>query len=287
LTPRSLVFGPNGALLAPWRLALFTALTLVAWVTGVALIGPLLAVVFEAAGVQLSVEGLAGVAALLIAHTIMLRFVDRAPWSSVWLGHEAARPWAWMEGWVVGAVSIGVPCAALLAAHELRMIPSGEGSWLAAAARVSWTLLPAALMEELLTRGYVLRVLVDAWGARGALIGTSVVFGLLHLGNPGANAQSVAVVVLAGLFLGMVVLATRSLYAGWMAHFAWNWVQAVPLHSAVSGIPLESPNYQLMNTGPAWLTGGGWGPEGGVAAAAGMLMGITFLYTRRNRREGL
>jgi hypothetical protein len=34
-----------------------------------------------------------------------------------------------------------------------------------------------------------------------------------------------------------------------------------------------------------WITGGEWGPEGGLAAALGMLAGLAYLYRTRRRRE--
>jgi len=117
----------------------------------------------------------------------------------------------------------------------------------------------------------------------GALVATSVGFGLLHLGNPGANAQSVAVVIFAGVFLAAVLVATGSLYAAWMAHFAWNWSMAELLHAAVSGVRFPYSTYRMDDVGPAWLTGGAWGPEGGVAAVAGMLAGIAVLVAWRRR----
>ena len=53
--------------------------------------------------------------------------------------------------------------------------------------RVTLLLVPAALLEELMTRGYILSVLRDWWGWRWAIIATSVAFGLLHLANNGAT----------------------------------------------------------------------------------------------------
>ncbi len=93
------------------------------------------------------------------------------------------------------------------------------------------------------------------------------------------------VVVLAGLFLGGVLLATRSLYAAFAAHLAWNWVLAGALHSAVSGIPFSTPDYRVVDAGPDWATGGLWGPEGGLPAALGLCAATTYLYARRRRRE--
>jgi hypothetical protein len=110
-------------------------------------------------------------------------------------------------------------------------------------------------------------------------------FGLVHLMNPDASAFSLAIVTLSGLLLATVRLALKSLYAAFMAHLAWNWVMAVPLHAPVSGLPFESPGYQAMTTGPSWLSGGKWGPEGGLIAALGMLGGLAYFYYTRPRRE--
>ncbi|HET6761738.1 MAG TPA: hypothetical protein VFH13_06535, partial [Gemmatimonadaceae bacterium] len=84
--------------------------------------------------------------------------------------------------------------------------------------------------------------------------------------------------------LGVILLTTQSLYAAGAAHFAWNWVMAVALHIQVSGLASENPDYRTVETGPDWLTGGPWGPEGGVAAVAAMFIGIFYLYGRYLRR---
>ena len=285
MTGSSLLFAPGGALRAPWRIAIFAAATLLGWAMADVFVAPGLIAASSAVGLNVSVDGWLAVFGLLVGHVVALRVVDKRPWSAVWMGRGAARPAAWVEGWLLGALAIGVPCLTLLAAHQLRWAPAGAGSWMGAAARVSWFLLPAALLEELLTRGYLFSVLREALGWPAALGVTSVGFGLLHLANNGATVESVTLVTLAGVFLGVVVLATGSLYAAWMAHFAWNWTMAVALHSAVSGFPLDAPNYRMVDAGPAWLTGGAWGPEGGLAAAVGMMAALTYLYARRRRRE--
>jgi hypothetical protein len=52
-----------------------------------------------------------------------------------------------------------------------------------------------------------------------------------------------------------------------MAHLAWNWTMAAVLHVPVSGLSFATPGYRAVLDGPAWLTGGTWGPEGGIMAA--------------------
>jgi membrane protease YdiL (CAAX protease family) len=236
-------------------------------------------------GQRIRIDEILVLAAALGATALMLRWVERRPWSDVGLGAGAARPPLFGIGWVLGFVAIGASCAVLLLVGWLRIAPADPGSSLGAAARLTVFLLPAALSEEVLCRGYLLTVLRDRMGVRAAVGATSAVFGALHVTNPGWTVASLAVVAMAGVFLAVVRLAYDSLYAAWAAHLAWNWVMAVPLHAPVSGLRLEAPDYRTVSAGPQWLTGGAWGPEGGLAAVLGMLGCLTFLYARRRREE--
>jgi hypothetical protein len=77
----------------------------------------------------------------------------------------------------------------------------------------------------------------------------------------------------------------RSLYAAWAAHLAWNVVLVVFLHATVSGIVMASPDYKLVENGPDWATGGAWGPEGGIFAAAGLASATWYVMWRQARRR--
>ena len=246
---------------------------------------PLLGAADRLTGTNGAADELIFVMGLVVAHAIMLHWIDRRLWSYVGLDAAAARFGLLARGWLLGALPILVPCLLLLATGLLAIRPSLQGSWMLAALQVSVFLLPAALGEELLSRGYIFAALRDWLGWPVALLLTSIGFGLLHLANPGADARSVTMVVLAGIFLGAVLVVTGSLYAAWMAHWAWNWVMAVPLHAAVSGLPLARPDYQVVDAGPDWITGGTWGPEGGAGAAAGMAIGLGYLYWRKKKEH--
>ena len=222
--------------------------------------------------------------AMIVAHWIMLRWIDGRGWDYVWLGRSAARPRLLTGGFLLGALAIGIPSLLLLAAGQLTIRSAPNGSSAAAAALSLGNLLPAAFGEELMMRGYLFAALRDGIGWRWTLIATSIVFGLLHLPNPGADAQSVLQVILAGFFLGAVLLATRSLYAAGMVHFGWNWGMAAGLHTPVSGIPVQTPDFRVVDNGPDWLTGGVWGPEGGFAAALALFVLLIYIYSRHLRR---
>jgi len=216
----------------------------------------------------------------VFATWIMLRKVEKLPWTSVVLDRSALAPPAIITGAVLGGFTIGFASLLLLAGHMLRIDRTMPGNWWGQAGRSAVVLLPASFFEELFIRGYLFSVLRRFAGWRMALILTSVAFGLLHVWNPGADAESILAVVVAGFFLGAILLATRSLYAAGAAHFAWNWVMAGALHIAVSGIPSSDVDYRTVETGPDWLTGGPWGPEGGLAAVALMFVAIFYLYGR-------
>jgi membrane protease YdiL (CAAX protease family) len=234
---------------------------------------------------DLSVGAWMGVIALLFAHAAALRIFERgASWSYVGLGRHNASPGLLSSGFFVGALAIGIPSVLLLVTHQLAVEPASAGSWWVATARSTLFLLPAAFIEELFLRGYIFAVLRESVGWKWTLIGTSITFGLLHLGNPGATPESTMLVITAGFFLGTIVLVTNSLYAAWMAHFAWNWTMAALMHTAVSGFGVATPNYQIVDAGPDWLTGGAWGPEGGLAAGASMIAFTLFFYARHLQR---
>ncbi len=125
-----------------------------------------------------------------------------------------------------------------------------------------------ALSRSWLTRGYILSVLASVGLAVGHRRRRALAFGVLHLVNTGATVESVALVTFAGVFLAPVCIATRSLYAAWIAHLAWNWTMAVVFHMSVSGLPLDAPRYRYVDAGPDWATGGDVGTGGRYARRA-------------------
>jgi CAAX protease family protein len=286
LNLRPLFVSEVGAIRAPWRVALFCIVSIASLIVSAVIVGPIITMLFGLAGIYgVSNQSWVEAIGLLGGTVIALRWIDKRPWSDVWLDAAAAKPRLLAIGFALGAACIGVPVLGLIGGGWLRQISSAGGSWWGAMLRITLVLAPAALLEELMTRGYILSVLRDWWGWRWAIIATSVAFGLLHLMNNGATFESVGLVTLAGVFLAVVLYATRSLYAAWMAHFAWNWTMAAVFHASVSGYPFEAPSYRYVDAGPNWATGGDWGPEGGIPAALGMGAGIALLYGSKRPRQ--
>jgi len=284
---RRLWFGDHGRLRTPWRLVLFIVVAFVATRVAGGLIYPVVLTAGRWMGMRLILFGWVGVVGLLIAHEVSLRRLDKLPWSAAGLGRSAAHPALLVQGTLLGAVAIAIPSLVLWSLGLLQAEPQPAGSSLLEGARALVLLAPLAFMEELTLRGYVLTVLREVVDWRIAVALTSIVFGALHVGNPGSTPGALSMTVLAGIMLGTLVVVTNSLYAATAAHLAWNWVMAAVLHVPVSGFGVSTPDYRLVDAGPDWLTGGAWGPEGGMAAALGMGGVLVYLYARRARpREG-
>jgi len=281
LRAADLVFDAAGRPRAFWRLVVFVLATVAGLAVAQAIVYPVAGAIAGLLGARPTAEPWLIALGFLLGHWLTLRLLEPRGWQVVALDRPAARPAALLRGFALGALAIGVPTAILLAIGWLRLEPTASGSSWEAAWRLTLLLAPAALWEELAFRGYVFAALREAAGSGAALAATSVVFGLIHLANPGADARSTALVVLAGFFLGAVLLVTRSLYAAWMAHLAWNWTMAVLFHTPVSGLPFATPDYRTVDAGPDWATGGVWGPEGGAGAALGMGGAMLYLLARR------
>lgn len=150
----------------------------------------------------------------------------------------------------------------LLGAITRSAVPA-PGAWPLAAA--AFGKLAATFKEEFIMRSLLLSGLLLALRGRAPLaIGISAVaFGLIHLSNPGASALSVIGNTLGGAIYGMAFIVARSLWLPIGLHFAWNFTQGPLLGFPVSGIDAGGLQ-RIADAGPAWLTGGAYGPEAGA-----------------------
>ena len=117
-------------------------------------------------------------------------------------------------------------------------------------------------------RALLLRLLWRAFGPVPAFIVAALVFGALHLANPGATPLAGATVVMAGLMFCALYALTGRLWVPIGVHLAWNLAQGYLFGATVSGGTLGGS--VLLSTArpgaPAWLTGGTFGPEASVLA---------------------
>lgn len=192
------------------------------------------------------------------------------------VGGLDARALRW--GGTAGAVGRGVAIGVLPAAVTMALaVPvagaawglDGQsfGAWLRTAGGLAVFLAPAALAEELVFRGVPLVALAGAFGRPVALAATSILFAFAHGLNAHVTALALVNVALAGVFLGLAFYLPGGLATAVGAHLGWNLTLA-SLAAPVSGLPFVVPWLDYAPGGPAWVSGGAFGPEGGVLATA-------------------
>lgn len=156
-----------------------------------------------------------------------------------------------------------------------------EVAWLAA---VLGTGIGAAIGEEVLLRGVVYRMVEEGLGSWWALAISALLFGGLHLANPGATWWSaIAIALEAGVLLALVYQVTRSLWACIGLHAAWNLTEGTLYGISVSGGNAHGLLVSKL-TGPPWLSGGAFGAEASVVAVAVCLAASLALLAVARRR---
>ena len=167
---------------------------------------------------------------------------------------------------IIGGFAGGVLCMSLvfgvlMASDAYRV--TGLGAWSVLCVPLVSSLV-GAVFEELLFRGVLFRLIEDSWGSYAALAVSSLIFGAAHLINPNTTwFSAVAIMVEAGILLGAAYMLTRRLWLPIGIHAGWNFTEGGVFGTAESGRAAHGW-LQSTSSGPAWLSGGDFGPEASV-----------------------
>jgi len=185
------------------------------------------------------------------------------------------RPAGFGTGLVAGCVVAAVALLLAVIAGHARWVPDAgtPPEYAGSAAKTILVLAPSALGEELVFRGVPLVLLAAVTGRGTAVVAVAIAFALAHLTNPNVTALGLGNIALAGVLLGLAFYAPGGIWTATGVHLGWNALLAC-LDTPVSGVPFRIPLLDYRPGGPAWLTGGGFGPEGGLAATLAMTVGI-------------
>ncbi|GAB3381183.1 lysostaphin resistance A-like protein [Lysobacter fragariae] len=159
---------------------------------------------------------------------------------------------------------------------------------------VAGLIVVAAMLEEVVYRGIVFRILENAWGTTIALWLQALLFGLGHLENIEGHANTAALVTtvvsvtLLGALLTLVFAYARNLWVVAANHAAWNFsiiLTGMPLSGLgdwVSLAPIASRYH-----GPDWLTGGVFGPEASLVTMVLACAVVAILWALARSRNRL
>ena len=249
---------------------------------------------------------LAWVAYLVMASAVLWAVVtriDRRPFRT--LGFEVGRSW-----WTDLALGFGASLLAMALVFAVSLVcgwvqVDGRPRTGVGAGVLLWGVLAGQLAlyafsttyEEALCRGFLLRNLREGFQGRrldsrmvpaSALVVSSLLFGLMHAGNPNATVLSFFELVLFGGLVGWVYLLTGSLAMPIGLHLGWNFAMGnifgFPVSGAAAGVSVLTLRQQSH---PLW-TGGAFGPEAGLSGLLALLvllvlLGFSFRHASREK----
>lgn len=128
------------------------------------------------------------------------------------------------------------------------------------------TMFTVAIIEEILVRGIILRIMEEKLGSYISLAVSSLIFGILHLANPHTTLLSSLCITAAGFLLGAAFIYSRNLWFPIALHFAWNFTQSGIYGAITSGNEQTGSLLAAKIQGPEIMTGGEFGPEGSIQA---------------------
>jgi uncharacterized protein len=138
------------------------------------------------------------------------------------------------------------------------------------------------IFEEFLLRGYALHTITSGWGFWPAAATFSVLFGAVHLRNPGETWVGLLAVVAIGMFFCLTLYRTGNLWFAVGFHAFWDWGQTFLYSVPDSGTVAPGHLMRPVFHGGDWLTGGSVGPEASVVCFA-VIAGVAGVFSRRYR----
>jgi membrane protease YdiL (CAAX protease family) len=284
--------GPQGLRL-PWSILLafmaFVAAQVLSFVmlraAGVVLTGA-----SEATTSLSTIKTTALALAWVIAATLFMAVIERRPLDQYYLvGAKPALRAA--QGAVVGLALISLLVGSEVAFGFMRFDGFATRGQAALASGVLWAagFVLVGLIEEMMTRGYLLARFARSLGFRWGAILTTGFFSALHLTNPGESAIGIAAVALSGLVFCYAIWKTGSIWWGFGWHAAWDWGETYLYGAPDSGVPANGSLMIMRAQGPDWLSGGATGPEGSVLCfiALGLAaLSVCYLLPKRAGLSG-
>jgi len=219
----------------------------------------------------------------LAAGYICTKSLEGLPWRALGLTFHKLWYRDVIVGAAIGILTLAAAVVIAFAVGGLRFSMSTTGVLLATVRSVGGSAVLfaiAALAEEAIFRGYPLQTLSRARLVWLGLLLNFVFFAIVHLGNPNVvPGFTFANTALAGVWLAIAFIRTRSLWFPFAVHWGWNWALGSLFGLPVSGLNLVShPLIKGRDFGPAWITGGSYGLEGGAACTVVLILACIFVW---------
>ncbi|NUN70691.1 MAG: CPBP family intramembrane metalloprotease [Bacteroidetes bacterium] len=266
------------ALRAGWRIALFLAMTLVAIPV---VTGPVMMLLKPVQGLPLpTIATIISYVMVTLTTWVALRFVDKRPFHSVGISFHRGWGKELGQGLLFGTgmmtLIFVIENAAGMVVIEFRGLTPEQIAPIVLNGLVLYT--AVGYGEELLFRGYLFQSFAEGTNKIIATLSVSLLFAAAHAGNPNVSLFGLINVALAGIWLSAAYFKTKALWLPVGLHISWNFFQGVIFSYPVSGTTSDTTQFgTAVVSGPEWLTGGTFGPEGGALATLMLVLGTLLI----------
>ena len=147
----------------------------------------------------------------------------------------------------------------------------------------------AAVVEEAVFRGAILKSLESRWNRKAAVLASSVLFGAVHMLGASLSLVSAVQLLLAGTAVGilfaLIAYESGSIWSGALAHGIWNLFMVSRILSIGPEADASSIFSYVLEVKNPLLTGGDFGIEASVIAmmAYAGLAAVAYSMIRRER----
>ncbi|MGQ9614031.1 MAG: lysostaphin resistance A-like protein [Chloroflexus sp.] len=234
-------------------------------------------------GLALTIQLMLGFGVMILCTWLWVRLYERRSFAT--LGFEPGRIlFLYGRGLLIGLASFAATVGLLAPLGYIAIEDSDPAQvGLAALGGVVLVFFPGWLIqgaaEEILTRGWMLPTLAARYRVWIGLLISSLFFTFMHALNPNLSILAMINLALYGLFGALYALREESLWGICAFHSIWNWAQGNLFGLEVSGQMVSGGMiFNLIETGPDWLTGGAFGPEGGLVTTIVLLFSMAVIW---------
>ena len=228
---------------------------------------------------------------LIAVYLFIIKRIEKQPLSSSGLALQGAGGVkkalrSYGIGVLIGLLMMSLSVAAMLLTGNLKVTGFGidpSQVLLFIAYIAMW--IPQGASEELMFRGYMLPRISRRFGRTFAVFFTSASFALLHGANAGVTPLAVINLVLIAVFFAELALYTGNIWTVSAAHSVWNFAQGNLFGLRVSGTQNTASllHTAYSDNAPSLLTGGNFGPEGGLIVTGVTVLFLLILFAVRHK----
>lgn len=210
---------------------------------------------------------------MIVAALVYCTRIQKRPAMSVGFGGRGVAS-EYLLGLLIGAVMISVPAIACGVSNCVTYTQNtGVNPVMIIIFLLAFVL--QGMGEEALFRGCLMTSLARRYDPWVAILVSSVMFAIFHMGNPNFSLIAFVNITLFGIFAGVFMMKRGSIWAVGAIHTIWNFMQSNVFGYNVSGNPKFDSIFTSENANfGAILSGGDFGLEGGLGATVVLLIAI-------------